>query len=65
MDLPAGKGAGVAFDLDDFESGMLRLAASRPTPWPWTTRPGPPVNKPRRAKVLVVHAPATNRCSSP
>ena len=46
LTIPAGETRGLAFPLDDFDSGVLHVKAETATNWPWTTRPGPSSTRP-------------------
>lgn len=54
VELPAGESKGVALDLGEMSSGVLRLQATTNDPLPVDDQAWAVVNPPRRAKVLLV-----------
>ena len=60
LTIPAGETKGLSFDLDDFESGVLRLQAETHDQLAVDDQAWAVVNPPRRAKVLLI-APKNER----
>jgi hypothetical protein len=54
VDIPAGQSNGVVFDLDEFESGVLRLEVQRQDDLAVDNVAWAAANAPRRARLLVV-----------